>query len=239
MAKRKVVTTQSAASTADDTLVDLGGVKSQFENLWDHYGKIITYVGGGVLAIAAVYLAYKFLYAQPRQQEALKQMFMAEQKFAQDSFQVALNGNGVEFTGFKDIASQYSGTDAGNLACYYAGVCNLNLGNFDEAVKFLDDYSGKGELGCIMKHGALGDAYGEKEMYDKAVGEYEDAISEGDNETLTPYYMKKLAMLYLYEKVNKPAEAKKLFAKIKEKYPRSMEAFEVDKHIAKMEAKGM
>jgi tetratricopeptide (TPR) repeat protein len=238
MAKRKVVSTQQTVNQ-DDTLVDLGGVQQQIDNLWAQYGKIITYVGGGLVAIIAGYYAYNTFYAQPRQQEALKQMFMAEQKFAQDSFQVALNGNGVEFSGFNDIASQYGSTPAGNLATYYAGVCNLNLGNFDEAVKQLENYDGEGKLGCIMKHGALGDAYGEKEMLDKAAAQYEKAVSEGDDEVLTPYYMKKLALLNMYDKVNKPAEAKKIFQNIKDKYPRSAEASEADKQLARLMGKGL
>lgn len=238
MAKRKVVSTQLDVNQ-DDTLVDLGDVQQQAQNLWAQYGKMITYVGGGLLALVVGYYAYNSFYAQPRQQEALKQMFMAEQKFAQDSFQVALNGNGVEFSGFNDIANQYGSTPAGNLATYYAGVCNLNLGNFDEAVKLLDDYDGEGKLGCIMKHGALGDAYGEKEMFDKAVSQYEKAVSEGDDEVLTPYYMKKLALLNIYDKINKPAEAKKLFQQIKEKYPKSPEAAESDKQLARLEGKGL
>ncbi len=238
MAKRKVVSTENT-DIQDDTLVDLGGVQQQVQSLWDQYGKIVTYAGGGLLALAVLYFGYKNFYAAPRQQEALKQMFMAEQKFAQDSFQVALNGSGVEFTGFKDIASQYSGTDAGNLATYYAGVCNLNLGNFDEAVKCLEDYDGEGKLGCIMKHGALGDAYSEKDMLDKAYSQYEKAVKEGDDEVLTPYYMKKLALLSLYDKINKPAEAKKLFTSIKDKFPRSSEAMEADKQIARLTAKGV
>lgn len=238
MAKRKVVTDSQQSFNADDTLVDLGGVQVQAASLWAKYGKIITYVGGGLLALVVGYLAYTKMYAEPRQQEALKQMFMAEQKFAQDSFQVALNGNGVEFSGFKDIAAQFGGTKAGNLAHYYAGVCNLNLGNFDEAVKYLEDYSGDG-LGCVMKHGALGDAYSEKEMLDKAAEQYAKAIKEGNDEVLTPYYMKKLALLNMYEKINKPAEAKKLFQDIKEKYPRSSEALEVDKQLARLAAKGI
>ncbi|MFZ4545252.1 MAG: tetratricopeptide repeat protein [Saprospiraceae bacterium] len=239
MAKRKLVSNQSATGSQNDTLVDLGGVQKQFHDIWVHYGDRITYIGGGILAIIVAYMAYQNFYAAPRQQEALKQMFMAEQKFAQDSFQVALNGNGVEFSGFKDIASQYGSTPAGNLAHYYAGVCNLNLGNYDDAVKYLDDYDGGGDVGCIMKHGALGDTYSEKDMYDKAISQYEKAVDEGDDEVLTPYYMKKLAMLNLYEKVNKPAEAKKLYLKIKEKYPKSVEAQECDKNIARLEAKGI
>jgi tetratricopeptide (TPR) repeat protein len=244
MAKRKVVSTQESVNQ-DDTLVDLGGVQQQFQTLWNQYGKIVTYVGGGLLALVALYLGYKNFYVAPRQQEALKQMYMAEQKFAVDSFQVALNGTAAAgldasgFKGFKDIASEYSGTDAANLATYYAGICNLNLGNFDEAVKCLEDYSGSGKLGCVMKHGALGDAFSEKEMFDKAYSQYEKAVKEGDDEVLTPYYMKKLALLSLYEKVNKPAEAKKLFMDIKDKYPRSMEALEADKQIARLTAKGI
>jgi hypothetical protein len=69
-------------------------------------------------------------------------MFVA-QKFQQldgvasDSlYKLSLNGSEGKF-GFIKIADEYSGTDAGNLANYYAGMAYLNTGKYNEAIDYL------------------------------------------------------------------------------------------------------
>lgn len=230
MAKRKVVSTPEQVVNQDETLVDLGGVQQQAQTLWAQYGKMITYVGGGILALAIGYFAYKFLYAAPRQAEAEKEMFTAELLLGQDNYKAALEGDSTGVKGFTAIMNDYSGTPAANLSKYYAGVCNLNLGNFEQAVQNLEDYNGNG-VGCIMKHGALGDAYSELNNFDKAASNYDDAIDAGDDEVLTPYYMKKMAVLVMTGKAK--GDAKKLWETMREKYPRSPEAAEAEKMLAR------
>ena len=53
---------------------------------------------------------------------------------------------GGGFPGFSDIVKKYGGTDAGNAALYYAGVSSLNLGQFDAAISYLEDFSPCGNL---------------------------------------------------------------------------------------------
>ena len=61
-------------------------------------------------------------------EDALSQMFVAEEYFAKDSVNLALNGDG-NYLGFIDIAEEYKATKPGNLANYYAGVVFLNWGS--------------------------------------------------------------------------------------------------------------
>ena len=55
------------------------------------------------------------VYVSPLEIEAQTEMFVAEQYFAKDSFNLALNGDG-NYPGFIEIAEDYSVTKAGNLA---------------------------------------------------------------------------------------------------------------------------
>ena len=50
---------------------------------------------------------------------------------------LGLNGADGKF-GFLDISSEYSGTNAGNLANYYAGISYLRLRNYKEAIVYLE-----------------------------------------------------------------------------------------------------
>ncbi len=227
MAKRKIVTASEISQ--DDTLVDISQVGSQASEFWAKYGKNILYVGGALFALIAGYLAYKYLYVAPKQKQAIVDMYPAQIAFERDSFELALNNPGGGNSGFADLASKYSATAAGNSAKYYAGICCLNLGKFDEAVKYLNDYSAKGEILPIMKYSALGDAYSELNQLDKAVSAYKDAVDAGDSGAATPMMMKKLAMLQ--EKQGNKEAALKLYEGIKEKYSQSVEASDVDKYI--------
>jgi hypothetical protein len=123
----------------------------------------LSYIVGG-------WLLYKNLVLGPKNKEAHAAMWKAEQQFARDSFQLALNGTsdsgleGVGFQGFAALADEYSGSPAGSACSYYAGVCNLNIGNFDEAISFLDDVDADGAVLPALKYGLLGDAYSENRI---------------------------------------------------------------------------
>jgi tetratricopeptide (TPR) repeat protein len=138
---------------------------------------------------------YKEFIVKPKQAEAVAAMWQAEQQFGRDSFQLALNDPGGGFDGFLAIADKFSGTKAGNLAHYYAGVCYLHSGDFDNAIKQLDEFSPEGDLLPAMKYGVMGDCYAEKEDYAKAIDYYEKATDATENDLLLMYYLKKLGML--------------------------------------------
>lgn len=230
MAKRKIVTASEISQ--DDTLVDISQVGSQASEFWAKYGKNILLVGGALTLLIAGYLAYKYLYIAPKQKQAVVDMYPAQTMFERDSFELALNNPGGGNSGFADIISKYGATPAGNSAKYYAGICCLNLGKFDEAVKYLSDYSGEGSVMPIMKFSALGDAYSELNQLDKAASAYKDAVGAGDNGAATPMMMKKLAMLN--EKQGNKEAALKLYEGIKDKYPQSVENSDIDKYIIRV-----
>ena len=107
----------------------------------DENKKIIYGVVIAVLVIGLGILAYNQWVAKPKQAEAMEQMFPAENSFAAGEFEIALNGDGNNL-GFKDIISEY-GSHAGRAVYFYAGVCELQLGNWEDAISYLKKYNGK------------------------------------------------------------------------------------------------
>lgn len=217
-----------------ETLVDIVEVKEQAEDFFERNQKPIIGVLGAIALIVGGYFAYKYLYKAPKEKEAAEQIFQAELQFERDSFELALLNPGGGYSGFLDIIENYKGTDVANLANYYAGICYLHLGKFDAAISYLKDFSPGGEITPIMKHGAMGDAYSELSQYDEAISEYKKAVQAGDNDFLTPYYLKKLGLLY--EKQGENASALKAFHQIKEEYAKSQDGFNIDKYIDRVEA---
>lgn len=213
----------------EETIVDITDVKVKAQSFIEK-NQIAVMGGAAVLVLLfGGYLAFQFLYQKPREKAAVEQMFKAEYQFQQDSFALALENPGGGYDGFLDIIDKYSGTKASNLAKYYAGICYLNLNRFEDAIQYLGSHNSKCHVTCITAPGALGDAYSELGQISKALSSYEEAAS-CDNSLLTPYYLNKLGLLNQREG-NKDA-ARKAFTQIKEKYPESTEAEEVDKYIA-------
>lgn len=191
--------------------------------------KTITGVIIGIVVLVIGYLAYSNLYQKPREQEATNAIYMAEMQFEKDSFENALLSPGAGNMGLLDIIDEYGGTSTANLAKYYAGISYLKLGKYDAAISYLKDFDADGNLTPITKNGAIGDAYSEMEEYDQAIEFYKKASNAGDNNYLTPYYLKKLGMLY--EHLGDYDDALASYKKIKENYPQSPDGFNIEKYI--------
>ncbi len=219
----------------DETLLDLTQARMQANNFFEKNQKAIIGIVGGLVLIVGGWFVYNNLIMQPKEEKAMTQMWKAQFQFEQDSFQMALENPGGGYSGFLDIIKDYGGTKAGNMAKYYAGICYLNLGNFDSALKYINDYSPAGSIGPAMKHGALGDIYSELNQMDKALEQYKKAASASENELLAPYYLKKLALLH--ESRGEYTDALELYRQVKSKYPNSNEAISIDKYIARAEGK--
>ncbi len=229
-----MATRKKSVKKADETLVDIVEVKEQAEDFFEQYRTII--LGGITLLVVVVggWFAYTNLYKEPRQKEAVEQMFQAQVQFEKDSFSLALTNPGGG-KGFLEVIEGYKGTPAANLALYYAGISYLNLGQYDAAIDYLKDFSPAGEVLPAMKSGALGDAYSEKGDFGAAMSYYKKAAG-GENELLTPYYLKKIGLLH--EKNGELEAAKKAYERIKADYPNSPDGRDIEKYIIRVEAKG-
>jgi tetratricopeptide (TPR) repeat protein len=216
----------------DETLVDIVEVGGQAQDFFDRYQKLI--VGAVIFVALAVggFFAYNYLYKMPRNQEAMDQMFQAQLQFERDSFALALVNPGGGYSGFLDIIDNYGGSKAANLASYYAGVSYLHLGQYEAAIDYLESFKPGGEVIPIMKFGALADAYSELGDFDRAKSLYRRAISSVENDILTPFYMKRLALLL--EREGDQPEALRLFEQMKREYPSAPSSSDIDKFIARI-----
>ncbi len=219
----------------DETLVDLAGAKDQAQ---DYVNKNSQLIIGGLIAFVVIvggYFAYQQFVKIPNENNAQVAMRFAQDQFERDSFALALENPGGGNLGFLDIVDQYGGTKAANSALYYIGVSYLNLGKYEVAIDYLNEFSANDELLPISKLGLIGDAYGELGDLDKALTYYQKATKAGDNETLVTYYLKKLGLLY--EKQGSLDLSKAAFEKIKTEYPTSTEGQDIQKYITRVASK--
>lgn len=194
--------------------------------------KILTYTVIGIFVVVALFFTVKRFYLEPKNIEASGAMYVAEQYFQQDSFSLALNGDG-NYLGFLDVINDYKFTKASNLANYYAGLCYMYVGSYDNAIKYLKKFKSDDLTLSAVSLGVIGDAYVEMGDIKKGTSYYKKAADKVDNNFTSPIYLNKAAQAC--EKEGNYKEAKSLYSTIKEKYPDSQEAVNAEKNIEKIE----
>lgn len=201
--------------------------------------KAIVGVVVAILVVVCGYICYNNFIAGPREAKASTAIAKAQNLFAEQNYEKALKGDkGIE--GFIAIADNYSGTDAANLAHYYAGLCYAKLEKWQEAVNELEKFSTrKDAIVSPASQAVLGDAYAHTNNIDKAISCFKDAADmadsrglDGVNSNLSPIYLIKAARLL--ESQNKNDEALKIYQQIKEKYVTSQYAKQVEKYIERL-----
>ena len=234
MAQHNIKNAPKAKGAKEEVLIDIADLTKDTQHWFEVYKKPLMYAGIALLVIIGAWIAWKS-YISTQQTKAVQVMWKAEQMFERDSFGIALNNPGGGYEGFLGIISKYGNTPAGNISRYYAGVCYLNLGKFDEAIKYLGDFSPAGSITPTMKNGALADAYSEKQDFANALKYYKKAASEGSLEDIKALYLKRYGMLS--EKQGDASTALSAYKEIKEKYGQSADGRDIDKYIARAEAR--
>jgi tetratricopeptide (TPR) repeat protein len=219
------------AEQKQDELENVQHALTASEMFIEKYQKQILIGVAAVLLVVLVVLSFRNFYMEPREKAAENEMYKAQALFATDSFKIALDGN-AQTIGFKEIASQYGLTSSGNLASAYAGICYFKIGKYDDAIKYLSDYSGKDNYFKTTVIGLIGDCYVNLNDNDKALSYFEKA-ADMKNDVLSPVYLKKAGLVY--ESQNQPEKAEKNYTTIKEKYPKSSEASDIDKYLARVQ----
>ena len=219
-------TTAGVFSTLDETATKTEDFVAKNQN-------VIIGVVGAIALVLVGYLAYQKFVAAPKEDEAATEMFQAQQYFQQatdgvasDSlYKLSLKGAEGKF-GFVDIADKYSGTDAGNLANYYAGIAYLNTGKYTEAIEYLGNFKSEDIVLSALAKGAIGDAYSQNNQPKEALENYVKAVEVNKNDFTTPRFLLKAGKTALA--LGNKEDALKYFTDIKDNFDASPEAASVD-----------
>lgn len=186
------------------------------------------------VAVAAVLVAFGIFafqkwYYQPKAREAQQQLYPAEMAFKAESWETALNGDGNNL-GIAQVIEDYGKTTPA-AAWFEAGICELQLGNYESAIDYLKNYKGKDAILKARSISCMGDAYVGLEDYAKALDCFVKAAGVIDNIYAAAYLLKAGVTA---EQLGKNEEALKYYKTIKEQYPQSMEGYDIDKYISRL-----
>ncbi|MBZ4191259.1 tetratricopeptide repeat protein [Niabella beijingensis] len=200
---------------------------------WLKHSKKIAAVLGLIVVLGGGYMLYKAFVQKPKIEEALDKSFKAESFFRKDSFNLALNGDGVS-PGFITIAKKYSGTPTGNLAKFYAGVCYVKLNQNDKAISYLKDFKTDSKQIQQRAYKLLGDAYGDMGKGAEALDNYKKAAHEFESDQMASADALFSAAYLAQHVLNNKNEAISLYKELKEKFPRTQPGFDADKYLAQL-----
>jgi tetratricopeptide (TPR) repeat protein len=210
---------------------------SRSEKWIEKNSKPLFYSLVGVVVVFLAFLGYTNYVVEPNELEASNELAFPRKYFNE----AATAGSGIDSLlnlglegadgkyGFLDIADSYSGTNAGNLANYYAGVSYLQMKQYGKAIEYLSKFNSDDEMLGPVALGAIGDAFSDIDQQEDALEFYEKAANKKANEFTTPLFLYKAAQTAMsLEKYNK---AEQLFTQIKENYSKSDQGRDIEKFI--------
>jgi tetratricopeptide (TPR) repeat protein len=208
-------------------------VIAKAKDFWTKYSKLILGVGTALIVLVGGFFVYKNFFQKPKEEKAAEAMFKAEDYYRKDSVNFALNGDGQSL-GFLKIISKYSGTDAANLAHFYAGSCYIKLDDNANAIKHLKDFSTDAKQIQQRAYKLLGDASADLGKNADALNYYKKAARHFEKDEANSAEALFLAAYFADRVLKNQKEAIELFKELKEKYPRTQQGFEADNFLAQL-----
>lgn len=194
----------------------------------------MVYGGAAVLAAIAVVIVGYVFYQGQRASEAEVLLSQVLPLYEEASYRQALDGS-LEHLGLLEIADEYGGAPAGNLARFYAADALFKLGEYDRALSYFEDFD-KGPdfigAGAIAGEAA---AWEQREEYARAGDLYRRAARHFESELTTPEYL--LHAGRLYERAGQYEDALEQYEAVETEYPESSQASNIRVYIARATAK--
>lgn len=219
-----------AQEPKEDKFVKLEETLSRTELYIEDNQKKLTIIIVAIALLVAGYMSYNKFVAEPAEYRAQQEIFAAQQYFAKDSFNLALNGDG-NYSGFLYIIDNYGRTKAGNLANYYAGICYLRTGDFNNAITYLKEFGSDDVVIAPIALGGIGDAYMELGNTEEAISYYLKAAKESENMLTAPHYLMKAGIAY--EIAGNYSKALETYTALKKDYSESQQGRLIEKYIAR------
>jgi len=199
----------------------------------EYFEEYKKYVFIGVGAIAVIILAF-FLYSESKSsnnEKANVELSRVIPLYEQGAYLEAIEGKpGTQLVGLKKIVEEYGNSDMGEVAKIYLANSYYNLGKFDEAMKFYDDFGGDNETFQATAFAGIAACYEAKNNIEDAVDYYRKAASVSKENVLNPQYLLSASINLIT--LNKKEEARELLKQIKKDFTNSPYTREIDRYLA-------
>jgi len=195
-----------------------------------------TIIGAAVAVILAIALSIGYYYySQTQENRAQELMGVAETYFLNGDYETALTGSEQEFTvGFEQIINNYSGTKAGNLARYYAAVCEYRLGNTEAALQYIRDFEVTEGIMGVAPLSFKAVLLTENGNHLEAAETYVQAAELDENDATTPYNY--LEAANAFNDAGDTDQARTYARKVVDEYPNSQQVADAERLLGRLMA---
>lgn len=209
----------------DNTVEEIDGTISKAELWAEKNQKNILYALVAVIVVVAAVWGWNYIKSSSNA-KAENEIYSAQFLFEAGDYEQAL-------AGFEAVIDEYGSTKAGNLAKAYAGLCQKNLGNDQEAISLLKSYSGSDNVIAPAMLSALGDCYVNVDNNTEAAKTFEKAAKAANSAEFTPLYLKKAGLAY--EAAGDKASALKVYQSIRDNWFETSLGQIIDKYIVRVQ----
>ena len=158
--------------------------------------RIFTYGIIFLVVVGAVYIYMNQI--REENEKAGLELSRVMNLFDSGSYLEAIEGRqGTNIIGLKRIVEEYGSTENGETAKIYLANAYSYLGNYDEAIKYYEDYSGDIDVLKASAKAGIAGYYATKQDYKKAADLYKEASSVTDINPQNPEYMLDAAVNYI------------------------------------------
>ena len=221
MAKKQ---NQSARTTIEEVNESLTSAAQRIED----NKKYVTWALIAIVVLAAIAAGWMYLHNKHLQD--------AKEAAGKADYAMVQGKNDDALKLYEQVADEFS-NKYGDRANLNAAILLYQKGEYDKAIKHLEDFSNTGNLIGPASESLLGDCYVNTKKYDKAIACFDKAISLTDgNEVYAPAFMiKKATVLHAQQKY---AEEAAIYQEIKDKYLMFAQqtGFNVDKYLERANA---
>ena len=220
---------KKAAKAHTHAETNVGEIFSKSERFIESYRNHVFIAVAALILIVIAVLGIRHYYYLPKEKEAQGAIFPGENYLATQQWELALNGDGKDYVGFLGIIEDYGVTKTAKLARAYAGICYYHLNKPEEALEYLKKFDANDKVVTPLIKGLMGDCYVDLGDIAEGIKYFNKAASEANSDFFSPIYLKKAGIAY--ESIFDYPNAIKMYQTIKNKYPNSQEAGDIDKYI--------
>jgi tetratricopeptide (TPR) repeat protein len=214
----------------DDSVVELFARLVLF---YENNRTLVYGLAGGLVALALAVPGYLY-YQQQQAEEANQLLGRILPTYEQGQYRAALEGT-ADRQGLAAIASDFGSTPAGNLAAYYAGDAHYQLGEYDQAMEFFQQFDKQEDFFGASAYAAQGAIYENRGEYEQAAQHYEEAASHYENQLTTPRYL--LQAGQAYEEAGNYQAAAEAYRSITQDYADAPQASDAERFLARVQVR--
>ena len=141
--------------------------------------------------------------------------------------------NAAALADLENYINEY-GKHAAGIAVFEAGVAAFELKDYNKAIEHFSAYEGNDPIFNARALACIGDCYVELGDFQKAYENFASAVKAADNEFASEYAFKAGLVA---EKLGNNENALAMYQTVKDQYPNTPRAMDIDKYISRVEAK--